>query len=78
MNNKSAYIIENGLVIREVTIIKQSGNFVTVKLLHSGGAINIRKNRIFYSYEDAENHLPKKITKHNRITHYDYESMIGL
>lgn len=72
-----AYIIENNQNVREVTILRTSGSFVTVKFSHSNGAATIRKNRLFSSYQDAILSLPKRAIK-ERNTHYDYESKIDL
>lgn len=72
-----AYIIENNQNIREATILRTSGNFVTIKFSHSDSAATIRKSRLFSSYQDAILRLPKRAIK-ERNTHYDYESKIDL
>lgn len=77
VTGNTAYIAESNYTVREVQILRQSGNFVTVKFLRSGGAITVRKSRLFETQQEAMLSLPKKKIK-ERDTHYDYESRIDL
>lgn len=54
------FIIEGNRIITEVVIAKQQGNFYMVRFL-GGGAIQLRRNRLFTTKEDAEQALPKNL-----------------
>ena len=58
----TAYIIESNRFIREVTIVKRSNSFCTVRFADSLGAIFIREGRLYGTREQAEEKLPKKKT----------------
>ena len=51
------YILENKAVVTKVTITATQGDFYTCKLL-SGGAIRLRKSRLYASKEEAEADIP--------------------
>ncbi len=57
----TAYIIENVRFIREVKILKVTGDFVTLQFTDSGGGIKLRKSRLFPTKEAAETSRPKKV-----------------
>ena len=56
-----AYIIESNRV-REVTIIKISRDFCTVRFVDTDGAIAVRVSRLYGTRKMAEKSLPKKLT----------------
>ena len=58
----TAYIVESNWIIREVTIIKRNGDFYIIWLGTRGG-IQVRSNRLFASYEDADSSIYKKTEK---------------
>ena len=60
----TAFLVESGRFIREVTILKVSGDFCTIRFSDTGGGIKVRENRLYPSKADAEASLPK-ITKRN-------------
>mgnify|MGYP001053566542 CR=1 FL=1 len=68
----TAYIVESNRIIREVTIVKRNGDFYIIRFGTRGG-IQVRSNRLFASYEDADSSIHKKIEKRTgyRST-YDY------
>lgn len=58
----TAYIVESNRIIREVTIVKRNGDFYIIRFGTRGG-IQVRSNRLFASYEDADSSIHKKIEK---------------
>ena len=52
----TAYIIENNLKIRKVTVAHITGNMALVKF-DEGGGIRVRLNRLFESEEAARTYL---------------------
>lgn len=63
----TAYIVENGMHLRKVTIIRVAGGFCTVKLDGSDGAIRLRESRLFATEEEAKAMLPKRETRKNEF-----------
>ena len=53
------FIIESNRVITEVVVTADCGDFCVLRF-PSGGAIQLRKSRVFASKEDAEMQHPKK------------------
>ena len=65
MSNKyspgdTAFLIESGRFIREVKIIKQTGDFCTLRFTDSSGGIKVRETRLFPTKEAAEASLSAK------------------
>lgn len=58
-----AYIVENGLYIREVIIRMISGGFATLVFTDREGGTRLRESRLFPTRETAEASLPKKKTR---------------
>ena len=54
-----AYIVENGWNIREVTIVRRSGEFYIVRFNDKGG-VKLRGSRLYAAQEEAEKSLPKE------------------
>ena len=54
-----AYIVESNRIVSEVTVVRQSGDFYTVRFGTNGG-IQVRSSRLFVSREDAEESLTEK------------------
>ncbi len=69
-NNSHAYIVENGRNVREVVIVRRSGDFYLVRFADRGGGIRLREGRIFATQEAAEETLPK--AKKVYRSPYDY------
>ena len=71
----TAYIVENNRIIREMTIIKRYGDFYIIRFATRGG-IQVRSNRLFASYEDADSSILKKTEKRTGYRSlYDYNSL---
>ena len=60
----TAYIIESGLFVREVEIVKAAGGFATLRFLDGEGGIRLRENRLYPTREDAEAYISKKSNTH--------------
>ena len=56
----TAFIVESSRFIREVTVLKITGGFATLRFPDTGGGIKLRESRLFPSKEAAEASLPKK------------------
>lgn len=69
----SGYIIESNRIITNVTVIAKHGEFYVLRI-PTGGAIKLRRGRIFITKEEAEKHLPQKVQaqKHFHRTPYYY------
>ena len=66
------FIIESHRIATEVTITARRGNFYTLKF-QNGGAIQLRRNRIFLSKEDAEKSILRKTaSKYSIHSPYDH------
>lgn len=53
------FIIESNRIITEVIVTADRGDFCVLRL-PSGGAIQLRKSRVFASREEADMQIPKK------------------
>lgn len=66
------FIIESNRTITEVMVAARRGEFYTVRFLN-GGAIQLRRSRIFVKKEEAESTLPVKTDTTRRFrSPYDY------
>jgi len=54
------YVIISNLIIKEVSVLKESNGVCLVKFLDTGGAIRISKNRLYSSRKAAEERVPKR------------------
>ena len=63
----TVFIVESNRIIREVIIVKRTGNFYIVRFANSGGGIRIRGSRLFATMEQAEKMLPNVREKEKRI-----------
>ena len=54
----SAFIDESNRLIREVVIVKRTGNFYIVRFAGSDGAIQLRGSRLYATKEEAEKSVP--------------------
>lgn len=59
----TAYLIESNRIVREITIVKVTGGFYTIRFKDSGGGIKVRENRLYTSKEEAENAITKAHSK---------------
>ena len=67
----SGYIIESNRIIINVTVIRKQGEFYVLRM-PTGGAIKLRRSRIFLTREEAKQHLPKKVQPRKSFHHSPY------
>lgn len=65
-----AYIIDNGIRLCEVTVIKATRDLCIVKYIDTGAIIRIRKSRLYNSKDEANKALPQK--SHHHSNHWNY------
>lgn len=66
------FIIESNRTITEVVVAARRGDFYTVRFLN-GGAIQLRRSRIFLTRENAEEKIPTLVEEKRRFrSPYDY------
>lgn len=66
------FIIESNRTITEVVVAARRGDFYTVRFLN-GGAIQLRRSRIYPTREKAENKIPVRAEeKRGFRSPYDY------
>lgn len=53
------FIIESNRFITEAQVLHRSGDFYTIRI-GNGGAIKVRRSRLYFSREEAETQLPEK------------------
>ena len=56
----TAYIIESGRFVREVTVVRKSGDVYTLKFTDTGGGVKLREGRLYPSGEAAEEAIKEK------------------
>ena len=66
------FIIESNRTITEVVVAARRGDFYTVRFLN-GGAIQLRRSRIFSTREEAETKIPARAEEKRRFrSPHDY------
>lgn len=70
----TAFIVESNRIIREVTVLRVSGDFYTIRFNDSRGAIQVRGSRLFASEESARATFPqeKQKTRTGYRSPYEY------
>lgn len=53
------YIVESNRYIRKVQIVRIIGDMYLIRFLDNGGGIQVRKNRLFKSEEEASESMKK-------------------
>lgn len=67
------FIIESSRIITEVVIAARRGDFYTLRFLN-GGAIQLRRSRIFLTREEAQEKIPILVRMKRKFrSPYDYE-----
>ena len=54
-----AFIIENGIFVKEVIVVKVAGGFYTIKYPNGKGAFRVRESRIYAIELEAKQRLRK-------------------
>ena len=68
----SGFIIESNRTIMDVEVLARHGEFYVLRL-PTGGAIKLRRSRIFSTKEEAERKLPKRTQEHHSFSRSPYE-----
>lgn len=68
-----AYIVESNRFIREVIVVRVTGDFYVVRFTDSGGAIQVRGSRLFDTADGARASFPQE----NNKTRTGYRSSHG-
>lgn len=69
----TAFIVESNRLIREVTIVRRTGDLYVVRFTDSNGGIQVRGTRLYSTKEDAEKTIPNvKGSKKGYRSPYDY------
>ncbi len=55
----TAFIVESNRFVREVEIIKITGEFATLRFSDTKGGVKLRESRLFPTKEEAENSIKK-------------------
>lgn len=66
-----AYIIDNSMFLREVTILRATRDLCVIKYVDTGAIIRIRKKRLFATEKEAQDYLPPE-ARPKRKSHWDY------
>ena len=57
---ETVYFIQSAIYIKEAQVINDSGGFVTVRILETGGGFRARQSRFFKSKEEAERSIKRR------------------
>ena len=57
---ETVYFDQSAIYVKEAQVINDSGGFVTVKLLETGGGFRAQQSRFFKSKEEAEQSIRRK------------------
>ena len=56
----TAYIVESGLFVREVEVVRVAGGFAKLRFTDGTGGVRLRESRLFQTKEAAEAGIMKK------------------
>ena len=74
MEGEQVYIVENHMRVTPALIIKKTGEFYTLHILRSGGAITLRESRLFRNKEEAERNTRKVVEAPALVEERHYRS----
>ena len=57
---ETVYFIQSAIYIKKAQVINDSGGFVTVRILETGGGFRARQSRFFKTKEEAERTIGRK------------------
>ena len=57
---ETVYFIQSAIYIKEAQVINDSGGFVTVRILETGGGFRARQSRFFKTKEEAEQSIQRR------------------
>lgn len=59
LRGDTVYLISNGHIIDEATVVMNLAGFVTIRFTKRGGGTRVRENRLYASREEAEAAIKK-------------------
>ena len=59
LRGDTVYLISNGHIIDEATVVMNLAGFVTIRFTKRGGGPRVRENRLYASREEAEAAIKK-------------------
>jgi len=69
----TVFLIESNRLIREVTVVRRTGDLYVVRFKDSNGGIQVRGTRLYPTREDAERTVPNvKGSKKGYRSPYEY------
>ena len=69
----SAFIVESNRLVREVVIVKRTGNLYIIKFADNNGGIQVRGSRLFPTKDEAEKSVPYvRESKKRYLSPYEY------
>lgn len=69
----SVFIIESNRLVREVVIVKRTGNLYVIKFADNNGGIQVRGSRLFSTRDEAEKSVPNvRESKKRYLSPYEY------
>ncbi|MBR4343292.1 MAG: hypothetical protein IKP88_11440 [Lachnospiraceae bacterium] len=57
---ETVYFIQSAIYIKEAQVINDSGGFVTVRILETGGGFRARQSRFFKTKEEAKQSIQRR------------------
>ena len=57
---EKVFFVQSAIYVKEAQVINDSGGFVTVKILETGGGFRARASRFFKTKEEAEQSIQRK------------------
>lgn len=70
-HNNKAYIIDNGLVVREVEVLRITRDLYTIRYIGTDTVIRVHKKRLFSTEDQAIYTLPPSV-RPKKKSHWDY------
>ncbi len=60
---EKVFFVQSAIYVKEAQVINDSGGFVTVKFLETGGGFRARQSRFFKTKEEAERTIGRKTSR---------------
>ena len=57
---ETVYFIQSAIYIKEAQVINDSGGYVTVRILETGGGFRARQSRFFKTKEEAKQSIQRR------------------
>ena len=70
-NGDKAYIIDNVRFLREVIVLRVTGDLCVIRYVDNGAVIRIRSSRLYATKKEATDRLPPD-ARPQKSSHWDY------